>query len=366
MQRVTGITVTVAALATILATTDSTNAADLSDRPRRQHFGNAPRRRPIAVRRRHVISPATGPSSSPTRVARSIYAIDVADIGARHVAYRRAHRRRRREDRRRTRHHARPAPDRRHGCASALAVALLLADARPRERRRPGARERDEGRTRRSPCFRSRTSSTRAPTSRGCPARDAKTPWGAPQRSFTVTDLALVDGEVYVAGLGNEEFASTLRRLPYPFKGTGTADDRRDVSHVARQVRDGRADRVVRADRSRRQAIAGRRLWLLADRDGRAGRAGRQEARAREDGRGARRREPSVRHDPLHELEGQGVHPRREQQPHAHAARSGGDRGGEGDDDVGEAGVGAGGRRLPAGRYRRRAAARQLQRRQTS
>ena len=55
------------------------------------------------------------------------------------------------------------------------------------------------------------------------PSADAKTPWGAPQRSFTVTDIALVDGEVYVAGLGNEEFASTLRRLPYPFKGTGTS-----------------------------------------------------------------------------------------------------------------------------------------------
>lgn len=49
------------------------------------------------------------------------------------------------------------------------------------------------------------------------PSPDAKTPWGAAQRSFTVTDLALVDGELYIAGLGNEEFASTLRRLPYPF-----------------------------------------------------------------------------------------------------------------------------------------------------
>lgn len=51
------------------------------------------------------------------------------------------------------------------------------------------------------------------------PGADAKTPWGEPKRQFSVTDLALVDGEVYVAGLGNEEFASTLRRLPYPFAG---------------------------------------------------------------------------------------------------------------------------------------------------
>jgi len=55
------------------------------------------------------------------------------------------------------------------------------------------------------------------------PSPDAKTPWGAPQRSFSVTDIALVDGEVYVAGLGNEEFASTLRRLPYPFGRAGTS-----------------------------------------------------------------------------------------------------------------------------------------------
>jgi hypothetical protein len=49
------------------------------------------------------------------------------------------------------------------------------------------------------------------------PAPDAKTPWGSPQRALAVTDLALVDGELFVAGLSNEEFASTLRRIPYPF-----------------------------------------------------------------------------------------------------------------------------------------------------
>jgi hypothetical protein len=49
------------------------------------------------------------------------------------------------------------------------------------------------------------------------PALDAKTSWGASQRTMTVTDIALIDGELYVAGLSNEEFASALRRLPYPF-----------------------------------------------------------------------------------------------------------------------------------------------------
>ena len=55
------------------------------------------------------------------------------------------------------------------------------------------------------------------------PGMDTKTPWGQPQRAFTVTDLALVDGELYIAGLGNEEFASTLRRLPYPFGKSGAS-----------------------------------------------------------------------------------------------------------------------------------------------
>jgi hypothetical protein len=55
------------------------------------------------------------------------------------------------------------------------------------------------------------------------PAPDAKTPWGESQRAFSVTDMALVDDELYIAGLGNEEFASTLRRLPYPFGKDGAS-----------------------------------------------------------------------------------------------------------------------------------------------
>lgn len=37
-------------------------------------------------------------------------------------------------------------------------------------------------------------------------------------RRESITDLAYVDGRVVVAGLSNEEFASTLRALPYPFQ----------------------------------------------------------------------------------------------------------------------------------------------------
>jgi hypothetical protein len=55
------------------------------------------------------------------------------------------------------------------------------------------------------------------------PAEDAKTPWGASSRTMTVTDLAFTDGELLVAGLSNEAFASTLRRVAYPFTTKATA-----------------------------------------------------------------------------------------------------------------------------------------------
>jgi hypothetical protein len=53
------------------------------------------------------------------------------------------------------------------------------------------------------------------------PARDAKTPWGEPQWMFSVTDLNFVEGELWVAGLSNEEFASAFRRVPFPFTANG-------------------------------------------------------------------------------------------------------------------------------------------------
>lgn len=37
-------------------------------------------------------------------------------------------------------------------------------------------------------------------------------------RRESITDIAYVDGRVLIAGLSNEEFASTLRAIPYPFK----------------------------------------------------------------------------------------------------------------------------------------------------
>ena len=40
-----------------------------------------------------------------------------------------------------------------------------------------------------------------------------------PQRSFTVTDMKWRNGEIFIAGLSNQDFTSTLRRVNYPFDG---------------------------------------------------------------------------------------------------------------------------------------------------
>ena len=50
------------------------------------------------------------------------------------------------------------------------------------------------------------------------PSADAKDPRGNSKRVETITDLAFVDGKVIVAGLSNEEFSSSLRSIPYPFR----------------------------------------------------------------------------------------------------------------------------------------------------
>ncbi len=42
---------------------------------------------------------------------------------------------------------------------------------------------------------------------------------GQRSRMSSITDLAFVDGEVFVAGLSNEEFASNVRRLSFPVTG---------------------------------------------------------------------------------------------------------------------------------------------------
>jgi hypothetical protein len=51
-------------------------------------------------------------------------------------------------------------------------------------------------------------------------------------RTVTVTDMHYVEGLLLVAGASNEEFSSTLRRIPFPFKG-GTLANSLEIFHVS-------------------------------------------------------------------------------------------------------------------------------------
>ncbi len=53
-----------------------------------------------------------------------------------------------------------------------------------------------------------------------------------PVRLSAITDLAYVDGAVLVAGMSNEEFSSTFRRIPFPFTGEH-ASTGLEIFHVA-------------------------------------------------------------------------------------------------------------------------------------
>ena len=53
-----------------------------------------------------------------------------------------------------------------------------------------------------------------------------------PIRTSTVTDMAYLDGVLFVAGLSNEEFSSKLRRIPFPF-GADVADNNLEIFHVS-------------------------------------------------------------------------------------------------------------------------------------
>jgi hypothetical protein len=54
----------------------------------------------------------------------------------------------------------------------------------------------------------------------------------SPARTATVTDMAYVDGMLVVAGMSNEEFSSTLRRIPFPFTGD-VGDNNLEIFHVS-------------------------------------------------------------------------------------------------------------------------------------
>jgi hypothetical protein len=57
-------------------------------------------------------------------------------------------------------------------------------------------------------------------------------PWEGFPRSFTMTHLAVGNGELYVAGLSNEEFKSTLRRVKLPF-GQGAVTTKVEIFHTS-------------------------------------------------------------------------------------------------------------------------------------
>jgi len=69
------------------------------------------------------------------------------------------------------------------------------------------------------------------------PAPDARLRRGL-ARPYAITDLAFVDGEVFVAGLSNEEFASHFRKLSFPFNDamTSTSLEIYHVSHHANET----------------------------------------------------------------------------------------------------------------------------------
>lgn len=51
-------------------------------------------------------------------------------------------------------------------------------------------------------------------------------------RTVTVTDMSYVDDLLLVAGTSNEEFTSTLRRIPFPFNGEGKSNSL-EIFHVS-------------------------------------------------------------------------------------------------------------------------------------
>ena len=58
----------------------------------------------------------------------------------------------------------------------------------------------------------------------GNPPAAAKRLWrDTPEATYTVTDMAYYGSKLYVAGLSNASFASTLRVFDFPFKGEATA-----------------------------------------------------------------------------------------------------------------------------------------------
>jgi len=61
-----------------------------------------------------------------------------------------------------------------------------------------------------------------------------------PMRSMTIVDMKVHGGELFISGISNEEFASTLRRVRYPFAGEGSTTQVR-IYHVTHRRYETRA-----------------------------------------------------------------------------------------------------------------------------
>jgi hypothetical protein len=61
-----------------------------------------------------------------------------------------------------------------------------------------------------------------------------------PMRTMIIVDMKHHAGELYISGISNEEFASTLRRVKYPFTGEASASQVR-IYHVAHERYETRA-----------------------------------------------------------------------------------------------------------------------------
>ncbi len=63
-----------------------------------------------------------------------------------------------------------------------------------------------------------------------------------PLRSFTVTDMEFHNGELLVAGLSNEDFSSTFRRIEYPFnENTKVVSSSTEIYHAVHNQNETRA-----------------------------------------------------------------------------------------------------------------------------
>lgn len=61
-----------------------------------------------------------------------------------------------------------------------------------------------------------------------------------PQRMFSIMDMEYHKGELFVAGVSNEEFSSVLRRMPYPFAGKESVSNI-EMFHIAHDQYESRA-----------------------------------------------------------------------------------------------------------------------------